>query len=217
MKPIGYTLKSYHIGLGHGESIMHYLENPILSICGCIQQTDWTWEDYFSIHQRARIHGSIKVIFYAMAIDPSRNWWSPWFRLFLFRYIPRDRNIFYRTFPEFCRLFHWEMHVAVQNDYVIEFEFVHRHTSVIPIEGSESFKLCVSFRGVISVDEQDRPSYTYTFPFFFCTREEAPYWLDESIPFEDDAPDEDIYDIPGRQPDPPDSPEHDYEDKANSD
>ena len=189
--------------------------NPVYF--GCIQQTDWTWVDYFSIHQRARIHGSVKVIFYALAIDPSRNWWSPWFRLFLFRYIPRDRNIFYRTFVEFCRLFHWEMHVAVQNDFFIEFEFVHRHTKVIPIEESESFKLCVSFRGVIIVDEQDRPPYVYTFPFFCCTREEAPYWLDESVPYEALAPDIDA--LLERQEEERREREHDldYDDGANSD
>ena len=44
---------------------------------GCIQNTNWTWEDYFSIHQRARIHGLVNVIFYAVAIDPGNNWWSP--------------------------------------------------------------------------------------------------------------------------------------------
>ena len=85
--------------------------NPVYF--GCIQNTDWTWEDYFSIHQRARIHGSVKVIFYVVAIDPGNNWWSPCFRLFVFNYMPRARHIFDRIFSEFVNILHWEMHVAV--------------------------------------------------------------------------------------------------------
>ena len=104
-----------------------------------------------------------------MAIDPGRNWWSPWFKLFLFRYMPRATHIFDRTFVEFVRIFHWEMHVVVQNDFVIEFEFFHRHTIVVPVEQDESFKLSVRFRGLITVEEQDRPPFMYTFPFYCCT------------------------------------------------
>ena len=194
---------------------------------GCIQNTDWTWADYFSIHQRARIHGSVKVIFYAVAIDPSNNWWSPWFKLFLFRYLPRAKSIFDRTFDEFVRIFHWEMHVAVQNDFVLEFEFIHKHTIVIPNEEDESFKLSVRFRGLISVDPHDRPTFMFTFPFFCCTRDVAPYWLNESIPYEVLAPnneelieeliEQDRNRLGHNNPAVPDTHAHDYEDRANSD
>ena len=197
--------------------------NPIYF--GCIQKTDWTWSNYFSIHQRARIHGSVKVIFYAVAIDPANNWWSPWFKLFLFKYMPRATYIADRNFREFVNILSWELHVPVQNDFALEFDFVHTKTTVlIADEKDESFKLSVKFKGRISVDEADRPPHFYTFPFYCCLHEQAPPWLDESIPYEVLAPDVDEEIISLNQLYRPkdehaarDMYEYDYDDRANSD
>ena len=99
---------------------------------------------------------------------------------------------------------------------VVEFNFVHLKTTVISNEEDESFKLAIRFRGLISVDESERHPHLYTFPFYCCFREDAPVWLDESVPYEALAPDIDALMQPNENERNNDH-EHDYDDRANSD
>lgn len=47
---------------------------PIPIYFGFVQHIDWTWQDYFSIHQRAKIHGYVRFITYATQLDNANNW-----------------------------------------------------------------------------------------------------------------------------------------------
>jgi len=122
-----------------------------------IQKIDWTWHDYFTIHQKARIHGSVKVIFYAIDIDSVINWWSPWFKIFLVKYMPRVNWMLEHDTQCTLSTLKWELHIAAQNDHVIEFTLVHQDSLIVANEDDQSFSHFVRFLGRISVEEQFRP------------------------------------------------------------
>jgi len=71
----------------------------------------------------------------------------------------------------------WELHIAAQNDYVIEFTLVHQDSMVVANERDQSFSVFVSFQGRISIEEQYRAQNLYSFPFYCCFREQDPPWL----------------------------------------
>ena len=87
---------------------------------------------------------------------------------------------------------------------------------MIANEEDESFKLAIIFRGLISVDESERPPHLYTFPFYCCFREDAPFWLDEFVPYKALAPDLEALVQPNTN-ERYNVHEHDYEDRAYSD
>lgn len=101
---------------------------PVPIYFGFVQHIDWTWQDYFSIHQRARIHGYVRVIAYATQLDSANNWWSPWFKLFMFKYMPRGEKICHFNFQETISILIWEIHIFSQHDYTLEFEFLYSDT-----------------------------------------------------------------------------------------
>lgn len=98
---------------------------------GFVQSTDWTWQDHFTIYQRARIHGYVRVFFYATQVDSAINWWSPWFKLFLFKYIPRVAWTCESGFPDTINTLVSELHIAARNDYTVEFKFIHEDTVLV--------------------------------------------------------------------------------------
>ena len=74
------------------------------------------------------IHGYVSVIAYVTQLDSANNWWSPWFKLFMFKYMPRSEWICHFNFQETIRTLIWEIHIAAQNAYTVEFEFLHTNT-----------------------------------------------------------------------------------------
>ena len=107
----------------------------------------------------------------------------------------------------------WELHIAAQNDHVIEFTLVHQDSLIVANEGDQYFSLFVSFQGRISVDEQYRPQNLYSFPFYCCFKGNDPPWL--YIPNEVFTPElnglVDYY----QERDP--HHQHDHEERANND
>lgn len=166
--------------------VYYSLSREPIPICfGFIQHTDWTWQDYFSIHQRARIQGYVRIIAYATQLDGGNNWWSPWFKLFLFKYMPRSEHICNFNFRETISTLMWEIHIAARYDYTVEFEFLHSETEVALLDRQQdepSFSVKVRFHGEISTDPRTRPANVFHFPFFCCFLEVAPPWLDDSLP-----------------------------------
>ena len=173
--------------------VYYSLSREPIPICfGFIQHTDWTWQDYFSIHQRARIQGYVRVIAYATQLDGVDNWWSPWFKLFMFKYMPRSEHICNFNFRETISTLMWEIHIAARYDYTIEFEFLHSGTEVALLERQQdepSFGVKVRFHGEISTDPRTRPANVFHFPFFCYFLEVAPPWLDDALPNDIFAPD----------------------------
>lgn len=158
---------------------------PVPIYFGFVQHTDQTWKDYFSIHQRARIHGYVRIIAYATQLDSGNNWWSPWFKFFLFKYMPRGEQICHFNFQETISILIWEIHIATRYDYTVEFEFLHTDTEVFLQDRQQdepSFSLKVSFHGDISTNPRQRPINVFHFPFYFCVLEESPAWLDDASP-----------------------------------
>jgi len=165
---------------------------PIPIYFGFFQYTNWTWKDYFSIHQRARIHGYVRFIAYAIQLDNANNWWSPWFRLFMFKYMPRREHICNFNFQQTISTLIWEIHIAAQYDYTVEFEFLHTEMEVVLQDGQQNepaFNLKVSFHREISTDPRTRPTNVFYFPFFCCFLELSPPWLDDALPRDIFAPD----------------------------
>ena len=98
-----------------------FSREPVPTYFGFVQNTDSTWQDYFTIHQRARIHGYVRVIAYATQLDSAINWWSPWFKLFVFKYMPRSSWMINSDFLDTISSLIWEIHFAAQYDYTVEF------------------------------------------------------------------------------------------------
>ena len=61
-RELPYRYRSWRVyyALSRGPDPIHY---------AFIQKTDWTWQDYFTIHQKALIYGSVRIIFYAIDVD----------------------------------------------------------------------------------------------------------------------------------------------------
>ena len=148
-----------------------------------ILRTDWTWIDYFTMLQRVRIHRYIQVHAYASMINPCRNIWSQWFKLFMWKFLPRASFISNYNFKAFTSALIWEVQIAAQNGFAIEFEMIHDYSLVcIENKGPSPFSLAWSFSGIISLEENERPQSFYNFPFSCVFREHPPYWLDDSVP-----------------------------------
>ena len=219
-----YRIRSWRTYYGSGRTHFGSVGSRVYYVY--VQKTDWTWHDYFTLHQKARIYQSIRFICNSAEIDNSSNWWSPWFKIFLVKYMPRDNWMLDHDVKCTLSTIIWEIHIAAHSDYMIEFSLTHLDSMIIANEEKQRFDMFVSFQGQISVEEEARPTNLFSFPFYCCYRVNEPNWL--YVPHEAVAPSREELEayygnsrgpIQRRSPSPENSRDHihDYEDHANDD
>jgi len=95
-------------------------------------------QDYFIIHQRARIHGSVRILAYTSELASPWNTWSSWLKLFLYKYMPCTSWMLDSNFKETISTLSWELNIAGRDDYTMEFEFRHEDSVVDLIEDNHT-------------------------------------------------------------------------------
>lgn len=148
-----------------------------------IYSANLSWEDYFVILQRSRVHRKVTIYFYSDVFAAPFSQWSPWFKLLIYKYIPRAISHSDYSPQETIGSFIHELTIAARDGLMVEFNLIHNDSVLVNdcTETEALFVLYVLWKGEVSFDGILRVDNMLQSPFSYVFRH-APGWIDYNIP-----------------------------------